>query len=282
MAASRRGAPVWWPSFSLGQPNLLGEPPKPSKEADSTPKRDADVAEAEAKRIAEAAKGKAEAPPDPALSVTPGSGKTFQDRLADGTSCPMCPEMVVVPAKDFTMGSTSSEIAALTREFPQDENLWKSEGPQRMVTISRPVAVGKFAVTFDQWDACVADGGCKRYQPADEGWGRGNRPVVNVNWDDAKAYAEWVSRKTGKFYRLLSEAEREYVTRATVSRQTPGANEGNPGDGTARTAGNCDGRVVRGGSWNIEPQNLRAAHRDGFATDRYKFVGFRLARTLDP
>ena len=59
-----------------------------------------------------------------------------------------------------------------------------------------------------------ADGGCNRYTPSDEGWGRGRRPVINVSWDDAKAYVGWLSRKTGKTYRLLSEAEREYVTRA--------------------------------------------------------------------
>ena len=69
-------------------------------------------------------------------------------------------------------------------------------------------------MTFDEWDACVADGGCNGYQPSDEGWGRGRRPVINVSWDDAKAYVAWLSKKTGKTYRLLSEAEREYVTRA--------------------------------------------------------------------
>jgi formylglycine-generating enzyme required for sulfatase activity len=69
-------------------------------------------------------------------------------------------------------------------------------------------------LTFDEWDACVADGGCNGYKPVDEGWGQGKHPVINVNWDDVKAYAAWLSRKTGKSYRLLSEAEREYVTRA--------------------------------------------------------------------
>jgi formylglycine-generating enzyme required for sulfatase activity len=69
-------------------------------------------------------------------------------------------------------------------------------------------------VTFDEWDACVADGGCLGWKPSDEGWGRGRRPVINVSWDNAKAYVEWLSKKTGKAYRLLSEAEREYVTRA--------------------------------------------------------------------
>jgi formylglycine-generating enzyme required for sulfatase activity len=110
--------------------------------------------------------------------------------------------MVVVPAGSFTMGS------------PQDEPERSSWEQQVRVSIAVAFAVGKFAVTFEKWDACVADGGCNGYKPTDEGWGRGKRPVINVNWNDAKAYASWLSRKTGKVYRLLSEAEREYVTRA--------------------------------------------------------------------
>jgi formylglycine-generating enzyme required for sulfatase activity len=62
--------------------------------------------------------------------------------------------------------------------------------------------------------ACLRDGGCNGYRPADQGWGRGKRPVININWNDAKGYAAWLSRRTGRTYRLLSEAEREYVTRA--------------------------------------------------------------------
>ena len=175
-----------------------------------------DVAEAETKRMAAEAEAKriAEAARDPALSVTPGSGKAFKDQLADSNPCPMCPEMVVVPAGKFLMGSTPSEIAALTKEFPHDADWWKTEEPQHEVTIAQPFAVGRYAVTFAEWDACVADSGCNGYQPRDEGWGRGKLPVINVNWDDAKAYAAWLSRKTGKTYRLLSEAERDYVTRA--------------------------------------------------------------------
>ncbi len=117
--------------------------------------------------------------------------------------CDTCPEMVVVPAGSFTMGSPDDEKAR-----------GKDEGPQHPVTFARSFAVGRFAVTFDEWDACVADGGCSGYEPNDGGWGRGRRPVINVSWDDAKAYVAWLSRKTGKIYRLLSEAEREYVTRA--------------------------------------------------------------------
>jgi formylglycine-generating enzyme required for sulfatase activity len=117
--------------------------------------------------------------------------------------CATCREMVVVSAGSFTMGSPLSEAG-------RSDN----EGPPHVVTFARPFAVGRFAVTFDEWDACVADGGCNGYKPSDQGWGRGQRPVTNVSWDDAKKYAAWLSRKTGKTYRLLSEAEREYVTRA--------------------------------------------------------------------
>jgi formylglycine-generating enzyme required for sulfatase activity len=74
--------------------------------------------------------------------------------------------------------------------------------------------VAKYAVTFDEWDACVAEGGCNSYRPPDGGWGRGRRPVINVSWDDINWYIAWLKRKTGKAYRLLAEAEREYVTRA--------------------------------------------------------------------
>ena len=73
---------------------------------------------------------------------------------------------------------------------------------------------GKHEVAFDEWDACVAAGGCGGHHLDDEGWGRGRRPVIDVNWDNAKAYVRWLSRRTGKSYRLLSEAEWEYAARA--------------------------------------------------------------------
>jgi formylglycine-generating enzyme required for sulfatase activity len=140
---------------------------------------------------------------DPALSVTPGSSRTFRDLLADGQPCAACPEMVVVPGGAFMMGSPLSEEA-------RGDN----EGPQHEVVIALPFAVGRFAVTFEQWDACVALGGCNGYRPYDISQVRGNWPVIDVNRNDAEGYCAWLSKRTGKSYRLPTEAEREYVTRA--------------------------------------------------------------------
>lgn len=124
-----------------------------------------------------------------------GAPETFKD-------CEVCPEMVVIPAGQFTMGAPSHE-----------EGRAAHEGPQHRVTIDEPFAVGKYEVTFDEWDACVVDGGCG-YRLGDKGMGRGNRPVINASWEDARAYVRWLSRKTGAAYRLLSEAEWEYAARA--------------------------------------------------------------------
>jgi len=122
-------------------------------------------------------------------------GAVFKD-------CDVCPEMVVIPAGSFTMGSPASEPERIS-----------DEGPQHQVTIARQFAAGKFEVTFDEWDVCVRESGCD-HNPGDSGWGRGRRPVMNVSWDDAKQYVQWLSRKTGRSYRLLTEAEWEYVARA--------------------------------------------------------------------
>ncbi|MGB6535015.1 MAG: SUMF1/EgtB/PvdO family nonheme iron enzyme [Xanthobacteraceae bacterium] len=110
-----------------------------------------------------------------------------------------CPEMIVIPAGSFTMGGSSSN---------------KVLQPQHVVTISKPFAVAKFELSFADWDACVSGGGCNGYKPNDQGWGRGRQPVINVNWNDARAYVAWLSQVSGKTYRLLSEAEYEYAARA--------------------------------------------------------------------
>ena len=124
-------------------------------------------------------------------------GTVFRD------DCVGCPEMVVVPAGSFLMGSPSTEEER--RDF---------EGPQHLVTIGSQFAVGVYEVTFAEWDACMRMGGCSGYRPYDERWGRDRRPVINVSWENAQEYVRWLSRETGKEYRLLSEAEWEYVARA--------------------------------------------------------------------
>lgn len=110
------------------------------------------------------------------------------------------PEMVVIPAGSFLMGSPADE-----------KDRFENEGPQHAVTVGR-FALGAHEVTFAEYDAFAE--ATNRKKPSDEGWGRGNRPVIHVSWDDAQAYAAWLSEKTGKRYRLPTEAEWEYAARA--------------------------------------------------------------------
>jgi len=122
-------------------------------------------------------------------------GASFRD-------CSFCPEVVVVPPGEFVMGSPESETERNSDEAPQT------------VTVPRSIAVSKFEITFAQWSACVDAGGCY-HRPNDQGWGGGDRPVIDVSWDDiTKQYLPWINRLTGQSYRLLTEAEWEYAARA--------------------------------------------------------------------
>ena len=278
--------------------------------------------------------------------------------------CANCPELVVVPAASFTMGSPESE-----------KDRRNDEGPQHRVTIGKPFAVGKFHVTVDQFAAFVAETGydagskCRTFEDGkvEERSGRswrnpgfaqsGSHPAVCLSLNDAKAYMEWLARKTGKTYQLLTEAEWEYAARARIepaaysrysfgddendlcrygngadqtARSTvPGASNwtiapcddgyaytspvgsfaanafglydmqgnarqwtedcyhdnyaGAPSDGSAWTTGDCSRRVLRGGSWSVDPGELRAAFRlRGTAGFRSRNDGFRVGRTLTP
>ncbi len=245
--------------------------------------------------------------------------------------CEQCPEMVVLPAGVFMMGSPSSE-----------EDRHDDEGPRHRVTITKSFAVGKYEVTFAQWDACRRAGDCL-HNPDDELWGRGNRPVIHVSWDDVQEYVQGLSRRTGKRYRLLSESEWEYAARAgtadpfhfggTISTDQANFNgdiaygsghwggrnrrktvavgsfsgnsfglhdihgnvkewvqdcwhenyAGAPSDGSTWTVGgNCDARVLRGGSWRDYARDIRSGSRIWSSPEgRGSIVGFRVARTLE-
>ena len=283
------------------------------------------------------------------------------------------PEMVVVPAGRFKMGSAPAEIADLARAsgngdtgaytdgsaeaHPGGADWWTTEGPRHEVTIASPFAVGRYPVTRGQFNAFVAGSG---YEPEAgacvwtgttfehdsnaswraPGFAQGDdHPVVCVNWHDAQAYAAWLSRVTGKTYRLPSEAEREYATRAGTTTPfwwgasiSPGQArygggmvyrdcrpdecrgtasvggfdpnpwglyqvhgnvwewcqdcwhenyDGAPANGSAWTTPDSARRVIRGGSWVLYPELLRAANRlYNPATGRSHDLGFRLAQTL--
>jgi formylglycine-generating enzyme required for sulfatase activity len=242
-------------------------------------------------------------------------GDSFHECATD------CPELIIVPAGEFLMGSP-----------PTEANRFSNEGPQHKVTIGYPFAVGKFDVTFAEWDACVSVRGCP--SRAASGWGRDKQPVIFVSWDDAKVYAAWLSMMTGKGYRLLTEAEWEYAARAgtttvyfwgdEIGKGNANCNDcgsrwgglqpspvgsfkpnafglydmvgnvfqwvedcysnygGAPTDGSA-IGGECDYRVIRGGAWDNAGKDLRSAGRRGTAPDlRSDGLGFRVGRTLLP
>ena len=259
----------------------------------------------------------------------PAEMRKYGDNFYD---CGNCPEMVVLPPGSFMMGSP-----------PEEEGREDDERKRHKVTIDYPFAAGVYEVTFSEWDYCEQQGGCGGYRPDDRRWGRESQPVIRVSWKDAKAYVEWLSQKTCKPYRLLTEAEWEYAARAgtttpfhfgtTISTNQANYNGnyiygsgtkgryhgkpiavgllppnkfglhdmhgnvrewvedcwndsyiGAPDDGSAWIErGNCKQRVMRGGSWRDEPDDLRSADRKNNPVgNRRDFYGFRVARELTP
>lgn len=235
--------------------------------------------------------------------------------------CAGCPEMVVLPANRFVMGSKR----------------YKTEQPPHLVTIKKPFAIGRYEVTFDEWALCVGDGGCTT-KPDDHKWGRGKRPVMNITWEEAVAYTKWLSKRTGKTFRLPAEAEWEYAARAgtktryswgeeatgkaiancrdcgaKISHQTEPVGsfpanpwglfdihgnvwewladcwvpnyKGAPADGSARQMPNgksCSERVMRSGSWYYFSKNLGSTWRaKNDPRVRGYGIGFRLIREIE-
>ena len=226
-------------------------------------------------------------------------GDTYSDALNSGGRGP---ELVLIGPGSFLMGCVSGLDCAIDGE------------DIREVRISQPFMLSKYEVTFEQWDACVDAGGCNGYRPNDLGWGRGRRPVIFIDPEDAQSYVTWLSAETGQEYRLPSAAEWEFAARAGSMTKYSWGNEigfnranceecGSQWD-TSTTApvgsfapnawglydmhGNVwewvAGSTLRGGSWSVSAWNLRSARN----TNNYGVIwgsatlGFRVARTLGP
>jgi formylglycine-generating enzyme required for sulfatase activity len=151
-------------------------------------------------------------PPPPASARDTASGRAVRD-------CSECPELVPVSPGTFMQGASDG--------FP-------FEAPVHQVTIRKPYLIGRREVTFAEWDACVAQGGC-RFSPDDRGAGRGMRPATGLSWSDTQDYVLWLSRKTGKTYRLPTESEWEYAARGGTTTSFPW------GAGMDKGRANCQG-----------------------------------------
>ena len=234
--------------------------------------------------------------------------------------CSVCPEMVTLKTGSFYMGSSALDepISLANPDLPTDEK------PQHLVNI-QSFALGKFEVTQTEWNSLMGTDPSLKKGPT--------HPVENISWNDAQLYVKKLSQKTGKKYRLPSEAEWEYAARGGSKAQYPWGDAVNqineyawsknnatstkavglkkpnqfglhdmigniaewtedcwqstyqnaPADGSAWLSGNCSLRVLRGGAWGDDPQNLRVTVRDGTHPTYYRFStsGFRVARDLD-
>ena len=186
-----------------------GSPRQPVASLESTPEPKAPLAAALTPAFSSPAAAPAPSTVAPAAAISVGPPPKIAANDSGGEvfkECDECPEMVVVPAGKASLGSPLGESGRQT-----------FEAAPHTVEIARPLAVGRYAVTFAQWDACFAQGGCGHRQLGDLDFGRGKRPAIFATWTDAQLYVQWLKRKTGQPYRLLSEAEWEYAARGCKS-----------------------------------------------------------------
>lgn len=179
--------------------------------------------------------GAAERDAQAAIELASTPGRRFRD-------CDACPEMIEVPIGSYVMGSIGEEVGG----FPD-------EWPTHRVSIRYRLAVGVYEVTFGEWDACVVAGACDRNVADDEGWGRGRRPV-NVSWENAQKFLQWLGTETGEEYRLPSEAEWEYVARAGTTTRY------HFGDAISKSQANHGGNVDKAVVVGSYPANAFGLH----------------------
>lgn len=167
------------------------ERPRPAPAPKALPERE---------RPAAAPQAKPQEAPEAAEPPAQGKLPAATVGISELKDCPACPTMIALPAGAFTMGSNSGD---------------PSEKPAHRVTIAAPFAIGKYEVTVEQWNACAEDGSCPRIG---NGSDRSPKtPVRDVSWDDAQQYVKWLSKTSGKTYRLPTEAEWEYAARGGTS-----------------------------------------------------------------
>ena len=170
--------------------------------------------------------------PPPASAPAPEKPASSAASLTEIKDCPTCPPLIGLPQGAFTMGSNTDD---------------PTERPAHHVSIPRPFALGKYEVTNEQWNACVDAGGCQRLSGAAAP--AKNTPVRDVSWDDAQAYVKWLSKATGKSYRLPTEAEWEYAIRGGTSTRYWWGDQMRPGKANCKDCGepwNADGPAAVG------------------------------------